>query len=153
MSLFWNAELTSSLYFQITAPLKGVVNSAFQNNDIVVCRYADVLLMMAEAVNQVDGPSAAAPFVNQVRKRAVLPDLTSAATVDKAVFSDSLFRERTHEIFWEGLRHLDLVRFGKLTKATFDAAGKPNAILHELLPIPQFAIDASKGKLTQNAGY
>jgi starch-binding outer membrane protein, SusD/RagB family len=129
-----------------------IANSQFQANDIVVCRYADVLLMLAEAINQNSGPTTEAiGLVNQIRNRAGLANLPTTSTADKSGFNEAIFAERTHEIFWEGLRLLDLVRFGKWQSA-LAAAGK-NTACPELLPIPQYAIDESNGKLNQNPGY
>ncbi|HTG65280.1 MAG TPA: RagB/SusD family nutrient uptake outer membrane protein, partial [Flavobacterium sp.] len=86
--------------------------------------YSDVLLMLAEASNQVNnGPNAEAiEAVNQVRRRAfgvdintpsVAADLTAADIANKASFQLAVEKERTLELCFEGFRRLDLIRWGK----------------------------------------
>jgi len=117
-------------------------------------RYADVLLMAAEALNENNKPAEALTFLNQVRERArgdnpeLLPDITENS---KDVLRDIIINERRHELALEGHRFWDLVRTGKaasiLGTLGFEA-GK-----HELLPIPQNEIDISQGVITQNPNY
>lgn len=124
----------------------------YQGNDIVVLRYADVLLMMAEAINNAGGPTGeAVDFVNLVRTRAGIGNLKLADTGSPTAFNDAILRERSHELFFEGFRRLDLVRFGKWPDAVI-AAGKIPGPSH-LFPVPQYAIDVSGGKLLQTTGY
>lgn len=121
-----------------------------------VLRYADILLMLAEALNEQSGPTAKAyELVNQVRKRArngkadVLSDL---AGLSKETFRDALFRERRAEFAFEGIRWFDLVRTGKMVEV-MKAHGKTNVQpFHALLPIPQREMDTNK-QLKQNPGY
>jgi starch-binding outer membrane protein, SusD/RagB family len=76
-------------------------DGGMEEPDIVIVRYADVLLSLAEAINEVSGPTAEAyGYVNQVRARAKVPNLT--AGLSKAVFKDSLFQERRYELAVEG---------------------------------------------------
>jgi hypothetical protein len=68
--------------------------------DVVIYRYADVLLMAAEAINEISGPTAEAyADVNLVRTRAKVPNLT--AGLSQAAFRDSLFTERRFELAME----------------------------------------------------
>ena len=117
-----------------------------------VIRYADVLLMYAEALNQSNnGPTAAAyDAVNQVRTRAGLPDLpTGLSQMD---FSDALLQERAFELCFEGHRWFDLRRFDQLVP-TIEAYGQPiQAPKHLLFPIPQREMDVNNS-LEQNTGY
>lgn len=91
-------------------------------------RYADVLLMLAEAENQVNGPTAAAyNALNQVRRRAYGKPLTVADnTVDVAAglgkddFFNAVKDERLRELAFEGLRKLDLMRWGTFLQAMKD---------------------------------
>ena len=133
-------------------------------------RYADVLLMYAEALNGANStpPTEAYQAVNAVRKRArmtppSLPDLTG---LSKEQFMDSLLQERSWELCWEGLRKDDLIRTGKL-KEYITERHSPQAIdgwygfypggnfkedTHYLLPIPQRERDINPN-LVQNPGY
>lgn len=121
-----------------------------------VLRYADILLMLAEALNEQSGPTSEAyELVNQVRKRArngktdVLIDLDG---LTKDTFRDAILRERRAEFAFEGIRWFDLVRTGKMVEV-IKAHGKTNVQpFHALLPIPQREIDTNK-KLKQNPGY
>jgi hypothetical protein len=117
-------------------------------------RYADVLLLYAEVLNENGKSSQAVTYVNMVRERAregnnsILPDIT---TTDYALLRDEIFEERRHELAMEGHRYWDLVRSGKapgvLGPLGF-VTGK-----HELLPIPQNEIDISQGTLSQNPNW
>lgn len=123
-----------------------------------VLRYADVLLMYAEALNEKNnGPNGEAyDAINKVRARAGLPDLPQGLT--KKEFSDAVLQERAWELAYEGHRKFDLVRFGKLVEAvkstsTSNPDGAANVQeFHQLWPIPQQAIDESPG-IEQNPGY
>lgn len=133
-------------------------NSSFNANsnvDFILIRYADVLLMHAEAVNETSGPTAAAyESINKVRERAGQPLVTPG--LSQAEFRDVIKHERKVEFFMEGTRYFDLLRWrdaenvlltpGIKESRTFDA-GK-----NYLWPIPQFAIDQSPN-ITQNPGY
>lgn len=123
-------------------------------------RYADVVLMFAEAANEVGGAAnitAARNALNSIRLRAragnnaVLPDVT---TTDQATLRDAIRQERRVELAMEHERFFDLVRWG-IAQAALNAAGKPNfnGSRDVLLPIPQTQIDLSAGVLTQNPGY
>ncbi|NDV78778.1 RagB/SusD family nutrient uptake outer membrane protein [Dysgonomonas sp. 511] len=81
-----------------------------------VLRYSDVLLMFAEADNEVnDGPSQAAiDALDKVRNRAGLPDADAGITGSKEAFFNELVIERMRELCFEGIRRHDLVRWGKL---------------------------------------
>ena len=121
-----------------------------------VLRYADILLMYAEALNELNGPTADAyQAINQVRQRArnkqtgVLLDLTS---LTKDSFRTAVFKERRVELAFECHRWFDLVRSGTMV-AVMKAHGKTNVKdFHVLLPIPQREIDTNKN-LKQNPGY
>lgn len=117
-------------------------------NNVREIRYADVLLMAAEALVRSGGDeSKARGYVNQVRTRVGLADITSSGT---ALLED-IYTERRLELACEGQRFFDLVRTGKA--ATVLAADGFTAGKNEVLPIPQAEIDLSNGALTQNNGY
>ena len=117
-------------------------------------RYADVLLMAAEALNENGKQTDALNYLNQVRKRArggnisVLPDIT---VTDKSLLRDKIFLERRHELAMEGERFWDLIRTGRATAILGPLGFVPGK--HELLPIHQSEIDISQGSLTQNPNY
>ena len=82
-------------------------------NNLPIIRYSDVLLMCAEAINATEGPTSdAVKYVNAVRNRAQLPDLTSSQTATEASFLAAIKQERRAEFMYEGLRWFDLVRWG-----------------------------------------
>jgi hypothetical protein len=107
-----------------------------------VLRYADVLLMAAEANYQIGNASRATQLVNQVRSRAGIPG-ASINNIQK------VYNERRMELSGEGLRFFDLVRTGQAAQYI------PGFVVgkHELFPIPQVEIDLAGGNWTQNPGY
>ncbi|TGE22394.1 RagB/SusD family nutrient uptake outer membrane protein [Hymenobacter aquaticus] len=80
-----------------------------------VMRYADVLLLQAEAINEQGNPGAAIPLVNQVRQRAGLAPLPT--TLTKEALRTQLMHERVTELTGEGVRWFDLQRWGLLADA------------------------------------
>jgi starch-binding outer membrane protein, SusD/RagB family len=120
-------------------------------NDFVVLRFADIVLIQAEAENEVNGPTAAAyASIKKVRDRAKLPALTSGLSKDQ--FRDAVILERHLELSWEQHRWFDLKRTGKL-KDALTAIGKNWNDKYLLFPIPQTEVDVSNKLVTQNPGY
>ncbi len=125
--------------------------------DVRILRYADVVLMYAEAANEVGQSSEALEKLEWVRARArngdasVLPPVT---TSDQTSLRDAIRHERRIELAMEHERFFDLVRWG-IAAQVLHAAGKTNYTpgRDELLPIPQTQIDLSKNVLKQNPGY
>lgn len=118
-------------------------------NDQVVFRYAEVLLSLAEAINEQRGPSEAYQYVNQVRQRA---ELSEWSALSQSEFRDSLLAERGREFYAEGVRRQDLIRHGKFIQYAQERGH--NAQEHQVLfPIPQFVIIQSEGIIQQNPGY
>lgn len=129
--------------------------------NVRILRYADVVLMYAEAANELGGAaniSNALAAVNSIRTRArigapagTLPNL---AITDQATLRDAIRQERRVELAMEHERFFDIVRWG-ISQQVMQDAGKTNFIASRdnLLPIPQQQIDLSKGVLTQNPGY
>jgi hypothetical protein len=108
-------------------------------------RFADVLLMAAEAFAQTGNDSRARTELNKVRQRAGVPDITSSGTQ----LLEDIYSERRLELSGEGYRFWDLVRTGKAAEAISGfQVGK-----HELFPIPQVEIDLAGGRWSQNQGY
>ncbi|SDL06248.1 Starch-binding associating with outer membrane [Catalinimonas alkaloidigena] len=132
-------------------PDEGGGTNAFQGNDLPLARYADVLLMLAEAINETSGPTAeAVELINQVRRRAGIGDLPEADIASKEALRDAILRERGWELYFEGYRKMDLVRHGKWEAALQSVGKTPGPTL---LPLPDYAINNSGGQLTQNEGY
>ncbi len=125
----------------------------FAGNDIVIARYADVLLMLAEAINENnDGPTGEAiAFVDEVRVRSGLTGLEAGDIASKDAFNAAILRERGWELYFEGVRKFDLERHGEWPELVNTVDGKQAGPY--LLPIPQYALSASGGTLTQNDGY
>lgn len=127
--------------------------------NVRLLRYADIVLMYAEAANELGGAANttnALTALNSVRARArggnsaILPNVT---VTDQAALRDAIRQERRVELGMEHDRFFDLVRWG-IAAQQLQAQGKNYVVgKHELLPIPQTQIDLSKGVLTQNSGY
>lgn len=109
-------------------------------------RYADVLLMAAEALNRggISDPRALT-YLNQVRTRAGLADLTSTGSD----LTEAIYAERRLELAGEGHRFFDLVRTGR---AASEIDGF-TAGTHELFPIPRVEIELAGNVWAQNEGY
>ena len=125
--------------------------------NVPILRYAELLLIHAEAENEANGPTAKAyKSLNRVRNRAGLSNLTTGLTKDQ--FRDSLYLDRRLEVVYEYQRWFDLIRqkdaSGKSTFVTnLHKVGKTNAAeKHRLYPIPQSEIDNNR-LLVQNPGY
>jgi len=121
--------------------------------DFIYLRYSDVVLMYAEALNEInDGPDINAyNAINDIRERAGLGDLPEGLNYQS--FKDALLQERQWEFVMEGHRWYDLVRMGKLVERV--QLAKPTANIqpwHTLFPIPQKERYLNP-KLTQNEGY
>lgn len=114
-------------------------------NDFVIWRFADALLMKAECLARVGDMGQAMDIVNQIREKRKAPLLTSMELID-------ILRERGRELYWEGHRRQDMIRFGTflLPKTNKDYTSPETALL---IPIPQTALVASEGLLLQNDGY
>ena len=133
------------------------VNGSNNSNcNWIVLRYADVLLMQSEAINNIN-TSDVTKFdgVNAVRTRAGLKapgqQLSFANTASQDAFIDSLVKDRGRELFVEGHRKYDLIRLGRY-KQVMATLGYTIPDFRFLLPIPQTERDVNK-KLGQNDGY
>lgn len=119
-------------------------NKDTKPKNIRIMRYAEILLMNAEAAVNLSQPGTALTDVNMIRNRAGLPSLGSVTIND-------VWRERRLELAMEQDRFFDLVRTGRAPAVLGSrgfVAGK-----NEVFPIPQAEIDLSGGKLIQNPGY
>lgn len=118
--------------------------------NIKYLRYAEVVLMKAEALNELNRTSEAIPLLNQIRNRAGL-GVTPA--VSQADVRTAIWKERRVELAFEFDRFFDLVRTGQ-AKAAFAIDGKVfTEGKNELFPIPDSFIRQSKGMSEQNPNY
>ncbi|MGB8190802.1 MAG: RagB/SusD family nutrient uptake outer membrane protein [Chitinophagaceae bacterium] len=108
-------------------------------------RYADVLLMAAEAYYRASNEGKARGYINQVRQRSGLTDISATGA---ALFT-AIVQERQLELAFEGFRFPDLVRWGLAAQELGTLGFKQNK--HEVLPIPDY--DVKTGSLSQNNGY
>ncbi|MDI5894639.1 RagB/SusD family nutrient uptake outer membrane protein [Flavobacterium algoritolerans] len=118
--------------------------------NIKYLRYAEVLLMKAEALNELNQTPAAILLLNQIRTRAGLGNTTAVSQGD---VKTAIWKERRVEMAFEHDRFFDLVRTGQAV-AAFAIDGKTFvAGKHELFPLPQAFITQAGGLSTQNPGY
>lgn len=155
----------------------------YNDNPVILMRYADVLLMYAEACLEKGNIVGARKYLNQVRKRAresspldakrviqkyvpdtkptSLPDITSDNVAEVRL---AIWNERRFEFACEGIRRMDLMqqeRYGEIMTAVYSNGyatedvdkGRYYTKERELFPIPQNDIDLSRGALVQNPGY
>jgi len=152
-SIYAATEIFSTKYTDPNATSK--LNNG---NDIHIVRYAEVLLIYAEAENEIAGPTAAAfNALNQVRARAGLPVSTASG---QAAFRQAVWTERSHELFAEGMVKYDLIRQNRWlqtinAKSTLypnDGACSAETKYNQLTPLPQSEISGNP-QATQNPGW
>ncbi len=132
----------------------------------MVLRYADILLMFAEAENEVNGPTSAAyNAINKIRKRArdenqnnldepeEIAELPDLAGLSKDEFRQAVWKEREMELCFEGHHRWDLIRQSRFVEVV-NASNIPSKITekNKLFPIPDLEILANPN-LEQNPGY
>jgi len=118
-------------------------NTQFPDNDYVLLRYADVLLTKAEALFRLGQAGEALVIINNLRE-------TRGASVLGGLTEDDIIDERGRELWWEGQRRTDLIRFGKFLESWNEKPASDN--FRVLFPIPELAI-TNNPNLTQNPGY
>ncbi|HEX6431618.1 MAG TPA: RagB/SusD family nutrient uptake outer membrane protein, partial [Niastella sp.] len=165
-------------YYELPSPPK---QQYVNGTNFPILRYADVLLMQAEAENEVNSPTAIAyDAINQVRRRAYglppnAPSLVAdlPAGLSKDQFRQAIIDERARELCFEGLRKADLIRWGIFTTTMNEMVTEINAsnasttnkgrwvlgyataatsTRYLLLPIPSLEININKA-MTQNPGW
>ena len=131
-------------------PRRGDLNTGDQNltnpNNYRAIRYADVLLMAAEALSRggID-EGRARLYLNEVRLRANLSEISSSGTA----LTNDIYKERRLELVGEGHRFFDLVRTNTASENIEGfVSGK-----HEVFPIPSIEIDLTGNRWSQNPGY
>ncbi|NIG57277.1 RagB/SusD family nutrient uptake outer membrane protein [Chitinophaga sp. Cy-1792] len=135
------------------APDPSKANSQNMGIDFPIYRYSDVLLMLAESINEAAGApdQEAYDAVNAVRNRAGLGNLP--AGLSKAAFLAKIQDERLFELFGEGWRKDDLIRWGLYTKRAQNDGSSTAEAYKVLLPLPRTVITQSNGIIKQNEGY
>jgi hypothetical protein len=127
--------------------------SVYMNNDDVIFRLGDILMMKAECLMRQSGgaaTTAAVALVNQVRSRSFINSAPGSVFTATTLTLNELLNERGREFSYEMHRREDMIRFGHFNDAWWE---KPATDAHyELYPIPYNAITANS-KLTQNPGY
>jgi hypothetical protein len=144
-------------YKNITSSGSPGSDPTFVDTDFPMFRLADVYLMYAEAVVRGGGNgnmSDAVRYVNKIRERA-----KSTAIGEANLSLDFLIDERSRELYWEGHRRQDLIRFGRFTGGNYNwvwKGGSANGIAlssHlKVYPMPDNSM-AANPNLTQNPGY
>lgn len=161
-NLYSNADLRKGVYLDTTK--QGVPyckkytanagNPVDGGSDFVVLRYADVLLMLAEANNELKHASEALSYLNMVRNRAGLGSFTGT---DQVLLGNEIALQRQLELIGEGHRWFDLLRYGNAVQVMntyFQNTGQNTAIkdFNLLMPVPQDQIDTDP-TIKQNTNY
>lgn len=126
-------------------------------NDLVLHRYAEVLLTHAEALNEINGPTQESiDLINELRRRAFADDPAkllqlSDFNASKEALRDQILAERGWELYAEGYRRDDLIRQGRFVEQAV-ARGKTADDHQIIFPIPQVEIDRNTN-LDQNDDY
>lgn len=147
-----NPMYNQKSYVPFSHPSNQSCNEGSEQN-IRVIRFAEVLLMNAEAANELGNQTQARQSLNLVRARArggnpsILPDVT---TNDQAQLRLAIWNERRWELGMEFDRYFDVIRQGRAAQI-FGPKGWTQK--YEVWPIPQNEIDISAGVLTQNPGH
>lgn len=137
----------------------GINGSATEivDTDFPMFRLADVYLMYAEAALRGGAGSivTATGYINELRTRAN----NSNTLLDSDLDLDLILNERLIELYWEGHRRQDLIRFGKFTGGSYNWSWKGDVVngiaiddIYEVFPIPSASL-AANPNLTQNSGY
>lgn len=130
----------------------GSANGIDSDLNMPVLRYADVLLILAESINEQGRPEEAIPFINQVRARA---GLAALGALSQDQLRERIIKERRVEFAFEGHWWFDIIRQGpEFAEDYFEQLGKINfdASTHMVFPIPQTDIDLNPN-MEQNPNY
>ena len=120
------------------------------NKNVRLLRMGDIVLINAEAANELGNNGAAIASLNMVRHRAGLGETTASGQESLRM---AIWKERRVELAMECDRFFDLIRQGRAAEV-LNALGKHfTKGKNEVFPVPQVEIDASEGKITQNPGY
>lgn len=141
---YWNKKA-----YTMNSVRAGLAINGNRWENIKIFRYADVLLMAAEAGNESGAASDGEilGFINSIRSRAGLPNTNASG---QSSIRDAIKQERRVELALEEYRFYDLVRWGDASSVLGTLGYLPK---HEFFPIPQDAIDQSGGVIVQNPNY
>lgn len=158
-SVAWYACKWSNYYPADNYAFMNKCRSAYSS--LIRCRFADILLLKAEALIANGDLGGAAAVINQIRTRAKLPNLSAEQTAGKDALLNAYLDERRMELALEGERWYDLCRLNKVEEV-MNAVYRKDSGRHAqrspfnansyLMPIPQGAIDQNSN-LVQNPGY
>ncbi|WP_343670133.1 RagB/SusD family nutrient uptake outer membrane protein [Chitinophaga sp.] len=161
-NLYTNDDKRKGIYLDVTAAgvpyckklTKPTTVITDGGSDVVVLRYADVLLMLAECENELGNTAAAIPYLDAIRTRAGLAGTTATT---QQTLRDAIATERRFELIGEGHRWFDLVRTGTAISVMNQWFTDNNIQIsidaHNLLmPVPQGQIDTDLS-IKQNTGY
>ncbi|RZM22379.1 MAG: RagB/SusD family nutrient uptake outer membrane protein [Pedobacter sp.] len=159
---------TSGIIKKFIDPVTGQLGGV----DNPIIRYADVILMYAECLNEAGDVSGALPFINQIRTRAfgntthnyqdTNPASTTTYVSGQADLRDKILKERRLEFCFEGLRFWDLVRTNKFdilntyftnNKVLVNGSTEQIKDYQKLFPVPQSILDINPSVYKQNPGY
>ncbi|WP_321438427.1 RagB/SusD family nutrient uptake outer membrane protein [uncultured Bacteroides sp.] len=130
----------------------------FCGNDIVLIRYADILLLRAEALNELNGPNQeSVDLINQIRDRAFKNDPAKRVSLTQFISKESLrdyiLQERQFELLFEGERREDLIRQGKYIQFAKERGVTGAEDYKVRYPMPSSVIIEGQGNIKQNDGY
>ncbi len=156
---FRNIRRDSVVTNGVKVPAQGQ-SPDFSDIDFPIFRLAEQYLIYAESLvrgGTGGDPVLALTYINNLRTRAY--GSTSGNINSNALTTNFILDERARELYWEGFRRTDLIRYGKFTQNTYlwpwkggVAGGSAVADFHQLFPIPSADVSANTN-LTQNPGY
>ncbi|MFD0863531.1 RagB/SusD family nutrient uptake outer membrane protein [Sungkyunkwania multivorans] len=148
---------THAKFTNVTSDGTPGIDRTFPDTDYPLFRYADVLLMYAEAVERGGtggSETIALGYINDLRDRANAPNISSADLT-----LDLILDERAVELLWEGHRRQDLIRFGRFSGGSYNWEWKGNSptgtaigAFRDIFPIPARSLGTNPN-LIQNTGY
>jgi hypothetical protein len=131
-------------------------------SNVILIRYAEILLTYAEAQNELTGPDASVyQALNDIRNRAGMPAVDAVKYGDKTSLRELIRRERRIELALEGQRYMDIRRWKIAPQVMKNITDIRNTLAQKrvwtdklyLMPVPQSQMDLSNNILTQNTGY
>ena len=121
--------------------------------DVIVYRYADVILCRAEALNNLNGPNQESiDLINRIRERAKVAPISLTNFTSKEELNDHILAERGWEFWYEGLRREDLIRHGKYISEALKRDERFAKDYMVFYSIPKQAY-VENPNITKNTGY